>query len=158
VAFAFRNLANDGRALDLLIRYEASLTRAYDRAAKQLDLLQNRKVRNEPTEPVTHPSAPTLREPWLPVGPDPTRAIPVVIKCTPPEAPAPLAAQPEPSGSLLKKGTDHSVPNPQTVQASATVSNGQSGLSPFSTSSESVQSGPCCVSRREPLVPPIQAY
>jgi hypothetical protein len=86
VAFAFRNLANGGKALDLLIRYEASLTRAYDRAAKQLDQLQNRKVRNEPTEPVTHPSALTLREPWLPVGPDPTRAIPVVIKCTPPKA------------------------------------------------------------------------
>jgi hypothetical protein len=75
LAFAFRNLAN-GKALDLLIRYEAALTRAYDRTAKQLDLLQNRKVRNEPNQPVTHPAS----QPWFPpVGPDPTRAIPVVI-------------------------------------------------------------------------------
>ena len=117
VAFAFRNLANDGRALDLLIRYEASLTRAYDRAAKQLDLLQNRKLRNEPTEPVTHPSEPTLREPWPPVGPDPTRAIPVVIKCTPPEvqdhslrSPKP---QTDPTGPYYEKAAEAAPPEAQ---------------------------------------------
>jgi hypothetical protein len=75
LAFAFRNLANGGRAMDLLIRYEASLTRAYDRAAKQLDQLQNHKLRNEPTKPVTPQSPRTLPEPWfLAPGPRPIQA------------------------------------------------------------------------------------
>jgi hypothetical protein len=113
LAFAFRNMANGGRALDLLIRYEASLNRAYDRTAKQLDLLQNRKVRNEPTGAVTRQSAATLpdpqpeplMDPWIPIGPDPTRAVSVVIKCTPKQAHAPLAAQSEtPNGSNRGEG------------------------------------------------------
>jgi hypothetical protein len=75
LAFAFRNLANGGRALDLLIRYEASLTRAYDRTVKQLDLLQNREVRNEPTQPVSAPLPTTSLR-----SSDPTRAVPIALK------------------------------------------------------------------------------
>ncbi len=75
LAFAFRDLANGGRALDLLIRYEAALTRAYDRAAKQLDVLQNRKVRNEPTEAVSAPLPITSLR-----SSDPTRAVPIALK------------------------------------------------------------------------------
>ena len=78
VAFAFRDLANGGRALDLLIRYEASLTRAYDRTAKQLHQLQNRNLRNEPTEPLTS-QAPTTSPHH-----DPTIAIPFTIQCESP--------------------------------------------------------------------------
>jgi hypothetical protein len=75
VAHAFGHLANSGKALDLLIRYEASLNRAYDRAVKQLDLLQNRQVRNEPTKPLSVPLPVTS-----PRSPDPTRAVPIALK------------------------------------------------------------------------------
>ena len=75
VAHAFGNLANGGKSLDLLVRYEASLNRAYDRAVKQLDILQNRKVRNEPTKPVSAPLPTTSLH-----SPDPTRAIPIALK------------------------------------------------------------------------------
>ncbi len=75
LAFAFRNLANSGKALDLLIRYEASLNRAYDRAAKQLEFLQNRKLRNEPTKPVSAPLPTTSLG-----SPDPTIAVPIALK------------------------------------------------------------------------------
>jgi hypothetical protein len=74
LAFAFRNLAN-GKALDLLIRYEASLTRAYDRTVKQLDLLQNRKVRNEPAKSVSAPLPVTSLRPS-----DSTRAVSIAPK------------------------------------------------------------------------------
>ena len=40
------------------------------------------------------------------------------------------------SRSLLKKGTDHSVPNPQSRKRPKRIFGGQSGLSPLSTSSE----------------------
>ena len=59
-AFIFKKLAGESRALDILIRYEAALNRAYDRASKQLDLLQaSRPLPNEPTGPVTRHSPPT---------------------------------------------------------------------------------------------------
>lgn len=41
VAYAFQRLADRSHSLDLLVRYEAGLTRAYDRAARQLRLLQD---------------------------------------------------------------------------------------------------------------------
>jgi hypothetical protein len=41
LAHAFQNLADHGRALALLVRYEAALNRAFDRAFKQLILLQS---------------------------------------------------------------------------------------------------------------------
>jgi hypothetical protein len=70
-AFIFKKLAGESRALDLLIRYEASLNRAYDRASKQLDLLQSsRPLPNEPTRPLTRHSPPTSeREPRLTAPP-----------------------------------------------------------------------------------------
>jgi hypothetical protein len=62
LAMAFRNLANDDKALALLMRYESSLNRTYDRALKQLAALQSQEVQevqNEPTTPVTRQPAPT---------------------------------------------------------------------------------------------------
>jgi hypothetical protein len=58
-AFAFEKLADDGKAMALLIRYETSLTRLYERTSKQLEQLQNRPLRNEPTEPLTPDPKPT---------------------------------------------------------------------------------------------------
>lgn len=66
LAMAFRNLANDDKALALLMRYESSLNRTYDRALKQLAALQAQPVQNEPAEPVTHQSAPTSQPVFAP--------------------------------------------------------------------------------------------
>jgi hypothetical protein len=48
LAWVFEKMSGESRALPLLMRYEASLNRLYERAAKQLKELQN-----EPTAPVT---------------------------------------------------------------------------------------------------------
>src|SRR5260370_10389876 len=40
VARAFRDLADNGKSLAVLLRYESTLTRTYDRALKPLDQLQ----------------------------------------------------------------------------------------------------------------------
>jgi len=69
VAYAFGKLADDGKAMALLIRYEASLTRLYDRTSKQLEQLQNRPLRNEPTEPLTPDPKPISRPPGQPLTP-----------------------------------------------------------------------------------------
>jgi hypothetical protein len=55
------------------------------RAAKQLQELENREVRNEPTKPVTRQSASTSPESWFSRRPDATIAIPVAIKCAQPD-------------------------------------------------------------------------
>ena len=49
LGFVFRQLADRSQVLQLLIRYESSLTRIYDRTFKHLSALQ--KLRNEPTPP-----------------------------------------------------------------------------------------------------------
>ncbi len=63
LAAAFRNLANDGKALSLLIRYEATLNRLHDRTLKQLELLQSDRERNEPIVLVYRDPPPTSPRP-----------------------------------------------------------------------------------------------
>jgi hypothetical protein len=67
LAFVFQKLADGGQAIALLIRYETAINRSYDRAFKQLQILQatqpapasplppaNSEMRNEPNaEPKT---------------------------------------------------------------------------------------------------------
>src|SRR5205085_8983067 len=53
LAWIFKDLANNGQILALLLRYESTLTRTYDRAFKPLPELQ--KHRNEPT-PTAQPA------------------------------------------------------------------------------------------------------
>ena len=60
-AYAFEKLADDGKAVALLIRYETSLARLYERTSKQLEQLQDRPLRNEPTQPLTPDPKPTSR-------------------------------------------------------------------------------------------------
>jgi hypothetical protein len=51
LAWVFQKLADEGQTLALLARYEATLTRSYDRAFKQLLLLQAARQRPQPNEP-----------------------------------------------------------------------------------------------------------
>jgi hypothetical protein len=51
LAWVFRDLANHGQSLALLMRYEGALNRSYDRAFKQLLLLQSTRNRTPPNEP-----------------------------------------------------------------------------------------------------------
>jgi hypothetical protein len=87
LAWSFTSIANDGCALQMLLRYEATLSRTFDRAFKQLQLLQkqrpeprNEKSQNEPTpspspvsagEPLRGHSGP----PSVPVEPSTTAGV-----------------------------------------------------------------------------------
>ena len=53
LGFVFQKLADSGKSLALLLRYETSLTRLYDRTLKQLATLQNCE---------TNPAAPASRQ------------------------------------------------------------------------------------------------
>src|SRR6202158_2773580 len=58
LAWVFRDLANHGQSLALLMRYEGALNRSYDRAFKQLHMLQSHRPRpNEPKPAQAPPRA-----------------------------------------------------------------------------------------------------
>jgi len=79
LAWVFQKLADHGQTLALLVRYEATITRSYDRAFKQLRTLQAdraRPQRNEPkaaVESTVTASDPPSRPPHLPVASTPPR-------------------------------------------------------------------------------------
>jgi hypothetical protein len=62
LAWVFEKMAGESRALALLMRYEASLNRLYERTAKQLKVLQSSLPPNEPTGPVTSDSPSTSEQ------------------------------------------------------------------------------------------------
>ncbi len=64
-AIAFKSLADKSKALNLYLRYEAALTRQYDRLLKQLLTLRT-KLPNEPTEVDTEVENPTQSGPVSP--------------------------------------------------------------------------------------------
>jgi len=53
---AFKSLADDGKSLELLLRYETACSRAYQRAMNSLFKLRKEKLRNDP-EPPSEPEA-----------------------------------------------------------------------------------------------------
>jgi hypothetical protein len=58
LGFVFQRLSDRSQAVSLLIRYEASLSRVYDRTSKHLRALQ--KLRNEPiSSPTAEPQSPS---------------------------------------------------------------------------------------------------
>src|SRR5260370_22337193 len=66
LAWVFQGPPDKGQALALLVRYEATLTRSYDRAFKQLLLLQSARHRPQPNEPETDPLKPDQHHPKQP--------------------------------------------------------------------------------------------
>jgi hypothetical protein len=55
LAWVFQKLADNGQSLALLMRYEGALNRSYDRAFKQLHVLQSARRRAQPNEPKPDP-------------------------------------------------------------------------------------------------------
>ena len=50
LAYIFKKLADGGQSLALLVRYEGALNRSYDRAFKQLQILQSARTRPQPND------------------------------------------------------------------------------------------------------------
>jgi hypothetical protein len=55
LAWVFQELADHGQTLSLVVRYEGALNRSYDRAFKQLHVLQSDRRRAQPNEPKPDP-------------------------------------------------------------------------------------------------------
>jgi len=69
LAWVFQKLADHGQTLSLVIRYEGALNRSYDRAFKQLHMLQSARRRVQPNEPKP--------------GPNPTPVTPTIVNPIP---------------------------------------------------------------------------
>ena len=90
LAWVFQKLAGNGQSLALLMRYEGTLNRSYDRAFKQLLLLQSGRPRPQPNEPKPNPN--------------PTRVTPRIV------SPIPAPPVPDPDSDCAS-----SSPNPITL-------------------------------------------
>jgi hypothetical protein len=70
LAWVFEKLADHGQTLSLVVRYEGALNRSYDRAFKQLHMLQSARRRVQPNEPNRDPApapvTPTIVSPIPP--------------------------------------------------------------------------------------------
>jgi hypothetical protein len=73
LAWVFEKLADHGQALSLIVRYEGALNRSYDRAFKQLHVLQAARHRVQPNEPKPEPK----------LAPNPAPVTPGVVRPTP---------------------------------------------------------------------------
>jgi hypothetical protein len=69
LAFAFQKLADKGNSLALLIRYEGSLNRSYDKAFKQLQQLQSTPPLGSFRIPAPEPETPPPPPPAAPASP-----------------------------------------------------------------------------------------
>jgi hypothetical protein len=66
LAWVFQKLADHGQTLSLVIRYEGALNRSYDRAFKQLHMLQSGRRRVRPNEPKPEPGPDSASTPVTP--------------------------------------------------------------------------------------------
>jgi hypothetical protein len=74
LAWVFQKLADHGQALSLIVRYEGALNRSYDRAFKQLHVLQSARRRAQPNEPKPDPNPAPASAPVTPTIVSPTPA------------------------------------------------------------------------------------
>jgi hypothetical protein len=94
LAWVFQNLADHGQSLALLMRYEGALNRSYDRAFKQLLLLQSAHHRAQPNEPKPDPNP----------APAPAPVTPGIVS----PIPVPRAGSTNTIGLLYKDGPSSS--------------------------------------------------
>ncbi len=88
LSWTFRSLANSGCTLQMLLRYEATLSRTFDRTFKQLQLLQNqrpKKLQNEPATPVEAPPNTQPVDPLLTFAPLRDTVLPHLAPTPPPD-------------------------------------------------------------------------
>ena len=76
LAFVFQKLSDTGNSLTLLIRYEGSLNRSYDKALKHLLQLQSSRQNRPPAAPlgsfrISEPESPSARESATPTPDSP---------------------------------------------------------------------------------------
>ena len=77
LAFVFQRMSDSGNSLTLLLRYEGSLNRSYDKALKHLLQLQSIRQNRPPAAPlgsfgISEPEAPSARESVTPTPVSPT--------------------------------------------------------------------------------------
>jgi hypothetical protein len=96
LAWVFQHMADNGQSIALLIRYEGSINRSYEKALKQLLLLQSRR----PTPP---PSGPWVRSAFShspdPAAPEPRPEPRPKGAVTSPDSPILQPSELRPSGS-----------------------------------------------------------
>ena len=120
LTWVFKRLADSGQTLALLVRYEGALNRSYDKAFKQLHLLQSARDRLQPNEPKPDPLKPSQPHPNQP---EPNRFNPRPNPTTSAVAPPQLvpgdgAPTGPPVRGLLrtrKKVTGFEFPRPQPI-------------------------------------------
>ena len=99
LAHAFQHLADNSRSLSLLVRYEASLNRTFDRALKQLILLQSARPSTPTLGSFRNPAQSPEKGDGLlcpqPIFPDPT-CQPVSGQSGPSPFSSPAAAESQP--------------------------------------------------------------
>jgi hypothetical protein len=71
LAWVFQKMANDQKCLAMVLRYEGTLTRSYDRAFKQLQVLQAARNRPQQNEPKPAPATRGTADLAHPVSEDP---------------------------------------------------------------------------------------
>ena len=94
LAWVFQTLAHEGDSLTLLMRYEGALNRAYDRAFKQLHMLQSARPPTQQGSQSCPPPAPQPNEPKPPAPVTPKAVTPVPARdllSSDPPASAPLS-------------------------------------------------------------------
>jgi hypothetical protein len=123
LAFVFQKLADHGQTLALLMRYEGALNRSYDRAFKQLLLLQSTHSRPQPNEPKPTQPAPRAERPDEPAQNQPNEPMPT------------------PSSTLVTPEIGDPIPTPAALdRESQTVP----GSSPETPEPGSIDSGTDC--------------
>jgi len=113
LAWVFEKLADHGQALSLIVRYEGALNRSYDRAFKQLHMLQSARRRAQPNEPKPAPAAPR-DEPGAESGVEPVQNHAQPNEPNPVSAPAPALGSVPVASEVLPPASEH--PNDPRVQ------------------------------------------
>jgi hypothetical protein len=88
LAWVFDRMANQGKSLGTLLRYEARINRTYEQAFKQLQVLQKERP------PAPEPELPNEPKPLLVLAPKPQRSETDDLASAPPEAQTPPPAPP----------------------------------------------------------------